>query len=276
MTSLVTAAAGDAAVGNAIDELLTLRYSKGSITDTAEWGRHRVRQQAFGLRHRATGELKTSAELEVEDDVWKHYLRTLRGMLAPLREDTIEDEHRRTGLGRHGMVLGLHAAVGREPMLCDSPERRHSRLGTSHLGELLEIADLAEISAVADMLHLATQALPAPSQVEGSVVQPRCGHGNADLLLDGTLIEVKSGGSTRVQTLLTGDVIRQLLGYVLSVPPKLEQTGPITRAGWYLARYGLLWDFPIEEIPSRLYGKPLDLEVAREAFRRGIQPGELS
>lgn len=174
------------------------------------------------------------------------------------------------------MVLGLHAAAGRAPELCDDPARRHSLLGTSHLGELLEISDPDEISAVADMLHLATQVLPAPSQLTRSITQPECGHGSADLLLDGTLIEVKSRRGTQANSVLTGDTVRQLLGYVLSVPPELETEQPVTRAGWYLTRYGMLWDFPIEEIPSRVYGKPLNLANAREAFRRGVAPDEVS
>lgn len=275
LTCLVTEAAGNATAGNAIDELLTLRYSKDPCTDTAESGRHKVRQLKFGPRDRATGKSRTRAELEAWDEVWKHYLHMLGGVLPDLRADTIEDEHRRTGLGRHGMLLGLHAAVGREPMLAQTPERRHSRLKTENLGEMLEIPDPAEVTAVADMLHLATQSLPAPSQLTRSMTRPLCGHGEADLLLDETLIEVKSGGSTRIQSLLTGEHIHQLLGYVLSVPPALEKKQPITRAGWYLARFGLLWDFPIEEIPRLLYGKPLSLEAAREAFRRGVPPDEV-
>lgn len=273
LTCLVTEAPG-ATLGNAIDELLALRYSKESSTDTAEWGRHRVRQLTFGPIDWSTREPRTPAELESWDEVWKHYLHMLRGMLKYLRADTIEDQHTRTGLGRHGMVLAFHAAVGREPMLGDSPEHRHSRLRTARLGEMLEIAGSDEISAAADMLHLATTALPAPSRLTRSMVRPQCGHGQADLLLDGTLIEVKSGGSTRMQTLLTGESIHQLLGYVLSVPPALEKKHPVTRAGWYLARYGLLWDFPIEEIPRLVYGKPLSLDAAREAFRRGVPPAE--
>lgn len=275
LTCLVTDAAGNATAGNAIDELLTLRYSKGPSTDTAEWGRHKVRQVKFGPIDWSTGERRPSAQLEAWDEAWKHYLHMLGGALPDLRADTIKDEHRRTGLGRHGMLLGLHAAVAREPMLCASPEHRHSRLKTENLGEMLEIPDPAEISAVADMLHLATQALPAPAWLTRSVTRPLCGHGEADLLLDETLIEVKSGGSTRIETLLTGEGIRQLLGYVLSVPPALEKKQPVTRAGWYLARFGLLWDFPIEEIPRLLYGKPLSLEAAREAFRRGVPPDEV-
>lgn len=272
---LVTEAPG-ATLGNAIDELLTLRYSQDPSTDTAEYGRYRVRQRRFGSIDWSTGERRSAVELEACDDVWKYYLHVLGGVLPDLRADTIDNEYRRFGLGRHGMVLAFHAAVGREPMLCDSPTHRHSRLVTAQLGEMLEIAGSDEISAAADMLHLATTSLPAPSQLTRSMVRPQCGHGEADLLLDGTLIEVKSGGSTRVQTLLTGEGIHQLLGYVLSVPPGLEKKRLVTRAGWYLARYGVLWDFPIEEIPRLLYGKPLGLEAAREAFRRGVPPDELS
>lgn len=271
---LVTDAPG-ATAGNAIDELLTLRYSKKPSTDTAEGGRHRVRPRAFGARHLATREMKTSAELEVEDEMWQDYLRMLGRVLPDLRGDVIKDVHCRTELGRHGMVLGLHAAVERDPMLCDSPEHRHHRLVTARSGELLEIAGPGESAAVADMLHLATKALPAPSQLTRSITRPQCGHGEADLLLDGTLIEVKSGRSTRENSVLSGEVIRQLLGYVLSVPTKLEKDQPITRAGWYLARYGVLWDFPIEEVLRLLYGKPLSLDAAREAFRRGVPPDEI-
>lgn len=265
---LVDEAAGDAAVGNAIDELLTLRYSQEPVTDTAEWGRHRVRQRIWDPRNPA-------AVLEQVDEVWKSYRRTLKGMLPLLRDDDIDDVHTRTGLARHGMVLALHAAVERSPELCEMPERRHFQLGRTHVQGLLELADTAEEEAVAGMLRLAVMGLPAPSQVTRSIEKPGCGHGEPDLLLDGTLIEVKSRRGTRANSVLTGDTIRQLLGYVLSVPPELEKEKPVTRAGWYLTRYGVLWDFPIEEIPRLIYGKPLSLEAAREAFRRGVPPDEV-
>lgn len=81
LTCLVTAAAGDATVGNAIDELLALRYSKDKITGTAESGRHRVRQLTFGPIDHSTGNSRTPAELEAWDEVWKDYLRMLGGVL---------------------------------------------------------------------------------------------------------------------------------------------------------------------------------------------------
>jgi len=260
-------AVGNAAVGNAIDELLTLRYSRKLTTDTAEGGRSRVRQVAslsgpsFPLP-------------EGEDSTWTHFRRTLKGWLKELRRDTIDDTSTPIGLARVGMVLGLHAAVDRKPELCVMPERRHSRLVTADLEELLQMADPPELKAVGGMLSLATRSLPAPSQVTRSITQPRCGHGSADLLLDGTLIEVKSGRDTSANSVLTAEVIHQLLGYVLSVTPRLEESGPVTRAGWYLARYGVLWDFPIEEIPSLVCGRPLSLEAAREAFTHGVPPAE--
>lgn len=265
---LVDEAAGDATVGNAIDELLTLRYSQEPSTDTAEWGRHRVRQRLWDWRLPAD-------VLEQADEEWTAYRRTLKGVLPYLRDDDVEENGSAIGLARHGMVLALHAAVGRSPELCEDPRRRHYHLGRSFAGQLLELADPEELGAVAGMLRLAVQGLPAPSQVTRVIEKPVCGHGEPDLLLDGTLIEVKSRRGTRSDSALTGETIRQLLGYVLSVPPELEEEQPITRAGWYLARYGVLWDFPIEEIPARLYGRPLDLEVARRAFRLGIPPDEV-
>lgn len=265
----------NASVGNAIDELLTLRYSTGRVTDTAEGGRHRVRQRAFPLHVGEPWRRRSYEELEAKDEEWKNYLHMLGGVLEYIRADTIEDVHRRYGLGRHGMMLGLHAAVEREPGLCESPSHRHRYLVTARCSEMMDLADPDEITAVADLLDLATRALPAPSQLTRMVVHPKCGHGEADLLLDGTLIEVKAGGNFPPNTVLSAEVVRQLLGHVLSVPPRLEKKHPVTRAGWYLARFGVLWDFPIEEIPERLYGRPLTLEAAREAFRLGIPPSEV-
>lgn len=266
---LVNDAVRNAAVGNAIDELLTVRYSKEPTTDTAEGGRYRVRQLASPTGPRF-------AVPEVEDSAWKAFRHTLKSWLPEIGGESIDDASTLIGLARVGMVLGLHAAVERVPELRSMPERRYSRLLTAHLGELLEMADPPELEAVGGMLRLATESLPAPSQLTRSITHPECGHGGADLLLDGTLIEVKSGRGTRANTVLTGEVIHQLLGYVLSVSPGLEMSGPVTRAGWYLARYGVLWDFPIEEIPSLVYGRPLSLDAAREAFRRGVPPAELS
>lgn len=264
---LMKDAVGDAAVGNAIDELLTLRYSRDPITDTAIEGRDYVRRAAF-----PSG--PSFPLSETEDSAWKHFRHTLKGWLKVLRRDSIDDTSTMIGLARIGMVLGLHAAVARVPALCISPERRHSRLATAHLDELLQMADPPELEAVAGMLRLAARVLPTPSQLTQSITQPRCGHGSADLLLDGTLIEVKSRRGTRANSVLTAEAIHQLLGYVLSVNPALEKAGPVTRAGWYLARYGVLWEFSIEELPSLVHGRPLSLEAAREAFRRGVPPAE--
>lgn len=71
---------------------------------------------------------------------------------------------------------------------------------------------------------------PGSIRVDAHHRTPQCGHGAADLLLHGTLVEVKSGRGTEVNTVLTGAVIHQLLGYVLSVRPELEESGSITPA----------------------------------------------
>ncbi|HEX7351623.1 hypothetical protein [Brachybacterium sp.] len=109
-----------------------------------------------------------------------------------------------------------------------------------------------------------------------SITRPRRGHGDACQMLYGTLIEMKSLRGTQPNADLASDVIHQLLGYVLSVPPGLEKEQPVTQAGWYLARYGVLRDLPIESTPRLVYGKPLSLANAREAFRHGVAPDEVS
>ncbi|WP_109276304.1 hypothetical protein [Brachybacterium endophyticum] len=72
---------------------------------------------------------------------------------------------------------------------------------------MLSLADPDEARAVVGMFDLAVRTLTAPSQADLLLGSPQCGHGAADLLLDGTLIEVKSGRGTRANTVLTGDVI---------------------------------------------------------------------
>ncbi len=94
---LVDQAAGDATVGNAIDELLTLRYSQESMTETAEWGRYRVRQSIWDWR-------SPRRVLEQADEVWRDYRRTLNGMLQYLRDDDVDEYGSAVGLApaRHG------------------------------------------------------------------------------------------------------------------------------------------------------------------------------
>jgi hypothetical protein len=257
---LVPEAPRDPAVGNAIDELLGLRFSKRFTIDTAASGRYWA--------------AKRYVMPESGDEVWDAFVHLLQINLTTLRSEVIDDDSELEDLARLGMVLGLHAAVHGNAELCHDPERRHSRLMTSSLDELLDMADPPEVKAVAEMLRLATQNLPAPSQLKRVRSQVSCGHGSADLLLDGTLIEVKARMGTRANTALTAPYILQLLGYALSVPRSLDtkKSGPVTRAGWYLARYGVLWDFPIEELPTMLAGRPITLERAREAFAQGVRP----
>lgn len=244
----VTAALGNSTVGNALDEMLALRYAPLAKESRAMSGRRRVRASCPGE----------------EDVVWDLVLSAARSLRRHTRRPMIDDRFTLQYAARICVVLARHAAVDKKPELMLDEGYRHSQLATADLRELVEMARDEEVEALTQLYELATVALPDPTVLRRAKVEVRCGHGYADLLLDQTLIEVKTSPSTQFGAAM----VYPLIGKALSLPPTLNRGphGGVQRVGWYFARYGVLWDFPIGQALTSMAGKPTTLQHARAEF----------
>ena len=87
------------------------------------------------------------------------------------------------------------------------------------------------------------------------------GGADADLIVDGTIIEIKS----TVQSEIEVDYVRQLLGYVLL---DYDDAHKISSVGLYMARQGLLFQWDLSEAIRVLSGKDSpDLQEYRACFK---------
>ncbi len=116
-------------------------------------------------------------------------------------------------------------------------------------------------NAVTTLMRLAATRLPGPAAVRNAQAEVRVGGaaGRADLILDGLLLEVKVVKQARV----TAEYAYQVLDYLLG-----SDIVDVGRVGWYFARHGLLWDFPVEKFLGTLAGEPVSLAQARAEYVR--------
>lgn len=91
------------------------------------------------------------------------------------------------------------------------------------------------------------------------------GGADADLVIDGTLLELK----TVKAPVLNKITVWQILGYLLADTTDRHQ---IREVGWYFSRHGYLWRLPVEELLARLHGGNLDLASARAQFADILEP----
>lgn len=250
---LVGEAPRNATVGRAIDTLTGLRYKNYDWKYGA----------AVDPRHRSRVRLQTA-----DDPVWDEFKREARRALRHLREPVLRDGVGLERAARVGIVLALHASALWKPELLFDPSLRQGRLGIASFDELMSLPDEPEVSSVIKMLHLEEDALPAPADVTSAEVELACRHGSADLLLDRTVIEVKA----QMTTNLDAEAIYTLLGKALSLPARIDarSIGSVNRAGWYFARHGVLWDFPIEDILRLLGGRPMTYTEGQAAYRSAV------
>jgi hypothetical protein len=187
----------------------------------------------------------------------------------------LEDERR---LARVCFTLGLFEEAFRSPIL--APEfasliarwaYRHDSCsregGERFVHELLALArdawvdDLCQMAArfVACQRHLLGQ----PAILNPTFAGSRAiGGADADLIVDGCLIDIKSGRQPRIEP----RELRQLAGYLLL---DADDALCIRSAGIYKARYGVLVSWPIEEFVARLTGAAtLPLAALRAEFRQ--------
>ena len=143
------------------------------------------------------------------------------------------------------------------------------------LEDLLAIVDdrlPPDVAAMMSLFRSSAPELRRPSTVVTSPAFTRSrdlGGADGDIILDRLLLEVKAVRNTG----MTKAIAWQLLGYLLADTDDLYE---IETVGWYFARQGTLWCYPVEEFLRRLSGEVVDLAAARAEFAKvctRLQPG---
>lgn len=237
------------AVGMAMD--YRLRYYFGA-TAVEEFIAYKGAACLFDLAPEYHGELLERFFDALTQDVAR---------LQPTRRQLDFDAE--TLLARYCFVLALFEEAFRSHLVSDLlvlPTIRHS------VDELLAVADDAWIDEMCRMSrlfyarfqHLLTKPFILNPTFAGS---PDVGGADADLIVDGCLIEVK----TSVNTYLDTHWLRQLAGYVLL---DYEDALSIRSVGIYMARQGVLLTWPLDTYLALLTGDDgVDLAVLRSQFR---------
>lgn len=177
-----------------------------------------------------------------------------------------DDETERT-LARHCVVLALLDEAfraggldGGDLVFAGIVEPRfHSRLmdlpSRSWVADLLALVtedEIADVCAVIDVLRshgepLATRAAARVITNPSFSTSERVGGADADLILGGCLLDIKSNARGRV----TGRHVLQLAGYALL---DVNDTYRIDELGFYLARHGAFLSFPAALLLAALAG----------------------
>jgi len=140
------------------------------------------------------------------------------------------------------------------------------------LEEHLKLVDERLVNDVAALTALFTERQPdlagSHHQVISNPIFDRSGDlggADADLVVDGTLLELKT-----VKTpVLNKTTVWQILGYLLADTSDRHR---IRKVGWYFSRHGYLWRLPVEELLARLHGSVVDLAWARAEFADLLAP----
>lgn len=197
------------------------------------------------------------------DPVWGQLVSEVNSLAAQFRSAGLghpQDEER---LGRLCGVLALYqsadVARARTSAMLDTPITQEP--ASSDLGQLMAYVNDELAQAVTALMKLAASRLPEPAAVRSAQAEVRVGGaaGRADLILDGLLLEVKVVKQAR----LTAEYAYQVLDYLLG-----SDLVDVGRVGWYFARHGLLWEFPVDEFLETLAGEPVSLSQARAEYRR--------
>lgn len=197
------------------------------------------------------------------------------GDLASAAEAVLPD---RTGadatLARGCIALGLYEAVFRRgpdpgwPVVALAPD--------AALPQVLALVPEAAVEDVLALERLARQraprlfAAPAGPVALGPTFagSGHVGGADADLIVDGTLVELKVTVDARRKGL--APAVRQLLGYALL---DWDDEHHITTGALYFARQGAWLEWPLKDLAALLAGAPIDLPDLRARFRGVCEAG---
>jgi hypothetical protein len=182
-------------------------------------------------------------------------------VIAPIARALEEPSERE--LARYCFALGLFEEVWRTGTVAPGSQLSALR-PTTTVDEFLgaipdswvdDLAQLGQLFVGAFRDRLNRPAVLNPVFAQSSAV----GGADADLISDGTLLEIK----TTINPRIDGAWIRQLLGYLL-----LDTAGEfrVNALGLYLARQGRLLVWPLPDALEIVAGKPVDLASVRVEF----------
>ena len=187
-------------------------------------------------------------------------LTTHRNPVARRPNEVEEDD-----MNRYCIVLALLEEILRSidhPSLGPLFEKEHTSAG--------DLLDIPDAHWIADMRNLSwrfydnfNRLLSLPHSLnptfDGSL---DVGGADADLIVNGTLIDIKTTKERRIRP----DWIQQLLGYVLL---DYSDHHRINSIGLYMARQGIFFQWDLEEAMRGLcLGEPPSIEELRNEFER--------
>ncbi len=189
-------------------------------------------------------------------------LNTTLHTIQPIGRRLEQDEER--VLARYCFVLALFEEVFRTNRYRDSlllmPAPRKSLDELLAISEDAWIDDLCALSTLFydNYHHLLTQPHVLNPTFSGS---PDVGGADADLVVDGCLIDIKTSISPQIKA----EYLYQLAGYLLLDYDDKLQVGSV---GIYMARQGILFTWPVVEFLRLLTGNGTDsLSQLRQEFR---------
>lgn len=193
------------------------------------------------------------------DRTWEELQERVDAMIPAVSHPQLEGIDSEE-VARLAFVIGIHNAthIRRDPVgaLADQPR--------ATLTELLAVPDHEQVTAVTRMLHLAVERLPDPTRLTDARAGVAAFAGQTDLLLDGTLLEVKTLAAQGRTPMIDRNYAYQLLTYLLTIDPRVTARidGGVQQVGWYYARHGLLWVRSADDFLSVMAGRPVALADA--------------
>ena len=192
-------------------------------------------------------------------------LDALTGEIDPAGRKLLKDQEDQ--LSRYCIVLALLEEAYRGGFRPSSP------LATSKFGSTVELLSIAKCHWIDDLRELSWEFYAANNHLLAlpHVLNPKfegsldVGGADADLLVDGKLIDIKSTKRLEIKN----DWLWQLLGYVLL---DYSDHHRINGIGIYMARQGTLISWDLEEaIRGLCSGEPPRIEDLRDEFRELVQ-----
>jgi hypothetical protein len=237
-------------VGTAFDFRLRYLYQVTPPEKlVAQHGAQRLRH-VFRVKHELPAWIQLKAKLaEIAPEL---------GRRAPLPHS--EDE---LWINRLCYTLALYEQCYRGFMILDWPI---VGLGAdASLDDVLDLCPVGVPEDIAAMIALYCETQSELLRAESLRLNPTfaasrlLGGADADLILDGTLFDVKTSKRVRPQR----PELWQLAGYVLA---DLDDQHHVDAVGLYFARYGSSISWPLDEFFDRLAGHHVDIAEMRVAF----------
>lgn len=240
----IRGSAARALVGGAFHQRIGLLYADVDLTRSGPtWGRRR------------------SVDSDEPDPVWDALCARTVALAQALRAQPFVHfaDPRETELVELCGVLALYeqVAVSRKslPITEVSP--------AASLDELRSWIGSEVVADVRRMTALFCERLP-PGLVTGPVlVEPNLHPGQADLILGGLLLELK----TVVSPLISDEYAYTLLAYALKANDALPAGAEVTHVGWYFARHGTPWIYTVDDFISAFAGEQITMQAAIAEFR---------